>query len=998
MDKIPNINDNSKESIIEQIRLLSQSYTPQWRFDESNPDLGTALAIIFAGMHADTLARYNELPLKWRTEYFNNLHASLLPEQPSFGYVSFNTVSEEVNGTELPAGTKLTVDVTDKAGNIIPVETRDDVFVVPSHIQAIYESNDALDYIGRLWDETENKNFCMFGFDGENIQKHAFLMGHSDIFAITKGSKAEVEFYTADKHALPEEILYKLSSIGKFYYSAENGFVPFEKFYRKGSAFVFVKLSSQPPWAKIDIDGVSQYWIKYEIDNGKALYDMALGDIRLKSKAEMIPPQSVYAAGTEADSHGFYFPFGEQLSVYEEVYFSCDEAFSKKGALITMSFLLDYTKIPLNITEKEEINWRLIMPKSAVKVEPEYDVTISKVIWEYFNGTGWARLFEDSRYDSVFTPEQFTGRQKKTLRFTCPKDMSPAIVNSAEGRFIRARIINLNNRFKTTGQYVTPMISETYFSYEYEGKGVNPEFIYEQNNGVGSVKSAKSCLSQLRGYSPIRPAGDKVPAVYCCFSMPLINGPIRILALLGNSGLWQRPRLNWQYFGGGKWRDINAADETRGFENSGIISFNGAPDFEKTQCFGQDGYWIRIQDVSNGYNGAEKENLPLVEGLFINSVKAWTLRTNVEEYITFENFESSLEFQLLNRPVYNEQVWVNETGTLSKGEEIRLEKEGRLMVTADNDLQAQTWVLWERTDSFYDKAGDGRKYMLDKGNGILTFSAGTNYRLPPPGVANGIYVKMSIGGGEEDNIKKGSVNGMELNYGFINSAYNPVGFAGGCGRETVDEAIERTARAFKHHYKAVTAEDYEKLAKEASRMIHKAFCFTGITSEGKQKSGYITLVILQKDFENSHYYFHSLKEIVMDYMKDKVFGNLIAQNRLQVVSPDFIEIQVGADIKVDDFNEIFSCKRRINERLKEFLNPVSGNFNSKGFNAGAMPSRNQIETVIKAVPSVKEISNLVISGKILKGGEMIEINMEEIKKFPFALPVNGNHRIFVRTE
>ena len=36
------------------------------------------------------------------------------------------------------------------------------------------------------------------------------------------------------------------------------------------------------------------------------------------------------------------------------------------------------------------------------------------------------------------------------------------------------------------------MISETYFSYEYEGKGVIPEFIYEQNNGVGSIKSAKA--------------------------------------------------------------------------------------------------------------------------------------------------------------------------------------------------------------------------------------------------------------------------------------------------------------------------------------------------------------------------------------------------------------------------------------------------------------------------------------------------------------------------
>ena len=73
MDKIPNINHDSKEKILEQIKHLSQSYTSQWRFDESNPDLGTALAVIFAGMQADTLMRYNELPLKWRTEYFNNL-------------------------------------------------------------------------------------------------------------------------------------------------------------------------------------------------------------------------------------------------------------------------------------------------------------------------------------------------------------------------------------------------------------------------------------------------------------------------------------------------------------------------------------------------------------------------------------------------------------------------------------------------------------------------------------------------------------------------------------------------------------------------------------------------------------------------------------------------------------------------------------------------------------------------------------------------------------
>lgn len=57
---------------------------------------------------------------------------------------------------------------------------------------------------------------------------------------------------------------------------------------------------------------------------------MSIGEIRLKSRAAMIAPQAIYAAGTDVDTHGYYSPFGEELSIYEEVYFSCDDVFSKK--------------------------------------------------------------------------------------------------------------------------------------------------------------------------------------------------------------------------------------------------------------------------------------------------------------------------------------------------------------------------------------------------------------------------------------------------------------------------------------------------------------------------------------------------------------------------------------------------------------------------------------------------------------------------------------------
>lgn len=504
MDKIPLIYNLTKEDLIHSIKELSESYTPHWSFDPENPDIGTTLGMIFADMQEDTLRRYRELPLKWRTDYFNNLHASLAPEQPAYGYVSFRVVNDEVQGTELPAGTRLTTDVTDGAEDIVPVETREDVFVAPSSLQAIYESNDKLDYIGKLWDETKDKQFCLFGFSGENLQRHIFMIGHDSLFDMRQGGEVEAALYTTDGHTVSEGILRLLVSNGRFSYSTEEGFVPFAQYDIEEGKLIFVKSNDQVPWCEQEIDGVRQFWIRYETESGRTFDHMSIGEIRLKSRAAMIAPQAIYAAGTDVDSHGYYYPFGQELSIYEEVYFSCDDVFSKRGSAVTMSFLLDYTKIPLNLTDKTEIDWRLIMPRSAVRVDPEYDISITRVLWEYFNGTGWMRLFDDNRYDEVFSPMNGTGRQKKTLHFVCPQDMSPVIVNSVESRCVRARIVNLENRFKTKGQYIVPMLSETYFSYEYQGKGLSPQYLYEENNGVGQLSSA-----QHKAVS--NPFGDTVP-------------------------------------------------------------------------------------------------------------------------------------------------------------------------------------------------------------------------------------------------------------------------------------------------------------------------------------------------------------------------------------------------------------------------------------------------------------------------------------------------------
>ena len=93
--------DQEKRAVIEQIRQKAASYTPEWRFDVENPDIGTALAMVYADLFSDALKHMNRVALKNEIAFFNCLGASLLPALPARGYVRFSLSSGEWGGVEL---------------------------------------------------------------------------------------------------------------------------------------------------------------------------------------------------------------------------------------------------------------------------------------------------------------------------------------------------------------------------------------------------------------------------------------------------------------------------------------------------------------------------------------------------------------------------------------------------------------------------------------------------------------------------------------------------------------------------------------------------------------------------------------------------------------------------------------------------------------------------------------------------------------------------------
>ena len=131
--KIPDMNEKNTRAFLDKVRERASSYTPEWRMDLENPDGGTALALLFAGMYEDTLKKYAQLARKSMLDFFNCVGTALAPARPAGGYAVFGLVNQEADGTEIRRGTGLLARPEEDQEEII-FETRNDVYVTPSRI------------------------------------------------------------------------------------------------------------------------------------------------------------------------------------------------------------------------------------------------------------------------------------------------------------------------------------------------------------------------------------------------------------------------------------------------------------------------------------------------------------------------------------------------------------------------------------------------------------------------------------------------------------------------------------------------------------------------------------------------------------------------------------------------------------------------------------------------------------------------------------------------
>ena len=981
------IDARGKDAVLEILAERARSYTPEWNMNTADPDIASALAVACADMFAGTIRKINGLPLKNEIAFFNAINSSLLPASPSEGYVSFSLSADDVGNAEVVKGTVLSAYANDD-GDTMHFETKDDILVSPARIEAAFCVDDSEDHIGRFEELCENGG-ALFGTGNTNLQSHVMTLGHP--FAFNVRTEAEIRLMFCRKGGIPvnRDYVNALSDADacmiEYYAGEETGYLPFSGITERNGALLLYKSDKLPP-VSADENG---FGIRFTVKDMARFDGFSFSYIAALPSAKSIEVDCVTDGNIEFDRAGFY-PFGERFQLFNEVYFGCGEVLDKRGAQITLSFDMNLDTVPIENQPDFDINWKWIAKRGDFREPKSYKITISEVIWEYYNGYGWARLFSDRSYCDIFNCPQDVTSCFRSMTFRCPEDMTEVFVGARSDCYIRARIIRAENLYKLRGDYLSPYLRNIALEYYYTEAGCRLNKI-----------SADNCLEQKTydpldqsvydGFVPFCCAGADHRSMYLGFQVQPDTGPVRILWNVDEEVSSDSAVLGWEYLTERGWKPMNVIDETESFTKAGLTIFLDNPGFVKKRIFGEELYWIRIYDRADRYR-TEKDKLPVIKSIHFNSVRAVNIDSHREEFFPMNVYTENAEFTLAAGDILDFELYVNEFSTITDAEAEKLRKEGRVIRVKDSTgMDTHIWVKWKEVSSFLTENNTSRCYTLDRGSGKFSFGNGRKGRIPSVSDNTDIRVRYTTGGGSRTNVETGVISSMERSIGFVSAVTNPKRFFGGRDAETIFEAMKRSSIMLRTQNKAVTSVDIEQLAMYASRSVIKARCISGRDINGEREQGAVTLVVMK----DPHSEFSKVRREIEEYLMPRLPSDIVASGKLYIIEPVFITMNVHATVAANELNGIFDLKKSVEECLLDYIGSYRGKPGDTSWNLGMIPNEQQIRSVILRLDKVSRIKSLGVTTYVPTPGGLKETDEEGLRKYRYILPENGHHDISV---
>jgi predicted phage baseplate assembly protein len=421
------------------------------------------------------------------------------------------------------------------------------------------------------------------------------------------------------------------------------------------------------------------------------------------------------------------------------------------------------------------------------------------------------------------------------------------------------------------------------------------------------------------------------------------------------------PPLAWQAWCDEGWRAAEVGrDGTGGLNKNGEVVLFLPPGMAVRAINGQASYWVRCLHTQPLPGQQTYSASPQIHSLETATLGATTSATHA----------SSIVGEVIGRS----------DGT--PGQRFRLEFPPVLPRRPGETIEVQaddgSWEPWSEREQFGESRPSNQHFTLDSVSGEVCFGPAIRepdgsvrqYGAIPP---RGCLIRCSryrSGGGAVGNVGKGKLAVMKRTIPYVDRVENRRAANGGLNAESLERAKMRAPQMLRTSSRAVTAEDYEYLAREAAHGIARARCIQprAASTNGSPPPGVVRLLLVPAlDPADGRILPEQLRpaDSVVQEVQRYLDERRLLTTIVVVGQPAYTAVTVDATLKARASADADRVRQDALVRLNRFLNPLVGGADGNGWPFGRDLFISEIYTILQNTPGVEYLEQvaLLVNGK-----------------------------------
>ncbi|MDI2031950.1 putative baseplate assembly protein [Saccharopolyspora sp. TS4A08] len=418
----------------------------------------------------------------------------------------------------------------------------------------------------------------------------------------------------------------------------------------------------------------------------------------------------------------------------------------------------------------------------------------------------------------------------------------------------------------------------------------------------------------------------------------------------------RQPPLVWESWDGMRWSECAVfGDATGGLNRPGEVLLHVPAGHSTSVVAGVQAGWLRCRVV------APAEDQPFYsESPTVRVAEAFT----VGGITPVEHAETIIDAPLgVSAGVPGQRFRLDRAPVLTDGEPVVVQ------VSA-----GAGWQDWRVVEHFGESGPADLHVTLDATTGEFGFPPAvraadgslTSFGAVPPKGAHIRVPSYRTGGGRAGNVARGAISVLRSSVPYVSGVENREAATGGVDGETVEEAKVRAPHQIRVQERAVTADDHERIARQAAPSAARVRCLPA----GQEPGSARVLVVPDATPDSGEQLrFEQLvpSEQLLATIAARLDERRLLGTRLVVEPPFYQGITVVARIRSAD-QDLNRVRRDCLAALHRYLNPLRGGIDGAGWPFGRPVQLGEVFGVLQRV----------------EGAELVD----EVRLFP-ADPITG---------